>query len=511
MARARAGPPGKMVKKEDLEGESADNSDVESDGYEPENKLEVEVGGAGPASNTFGRWSPGEDEALREAVSTLGARNWKRIAVEFLKDKRTDVQCLHRWQKVLRPGLIKGPWTQSEDATIKACIVQGVTRWSEIAKRVDGRIGKQCRERWHNHLDPGITRGEWTEHEDQQLILGQRTLGNKWSRIAKEYLPGRPENAVKNRWNAATRKRRGDNWDPSAAPVGSAALIEAASRAAAAEKAQYRATMGKKSARAEGEGGEAPASASGEQGAADAADALAVLTGLAAAELTNAKRSTSKETAKEAQTAAKEAAKEVRIAAKEAVKEAKKLAKKMAAADDVGGKAKAAGGSGSGSGSGSSKKSAASKRNFSALGAAALLAAAGELAAASDAADVESALAAKRQRGSGLAVLRNSSSRPPSIETMVAAGAGNLTTPAGWVPTSKAISPSKKQLDSKEGVEELAEELAASNAISALQFLASAVVVGRDTAAKAASAGASAAVRAALAIAGQAAPSFSST
>jgi myb proto-oncogene protein len=25
---------------------------------------------------------------------------------------RTDVQCLHRWQKVLNPDLIKGPWTE---------------------------------------------------------------------------------------------------------------------------------------------------------------------------------------------------------------------------------------------------------------------------------------------------------------------------------------------------------------------------------------------------------------
>jgi hypothetical protein len=25
---------------------------------------------------------------------------------------RTEVQCLHRWQKVLNPELIKGPWTQ---------------------------------------------------------------------------------------------------------------------------------------------------------------------------------------------------------------------------------------------------------------------------------------------------------------------------------------------------------------------------------------------------------------
>lgn len=31
-------------------------------------------------------------------------------AAEYFED-RTDVQCLHRWQKVLNPELVKGPWT----------------------------------------------------------------------------------------------------------------------------------------------------------------------------------------------------------------------------------------------------------------------------------------------------------------------------------------------------------------------------------------------------------------
>lgn len=32
-------------------------------------------------------------------------------AAECFKD-RTDVQCLHRWQKVLNPDLVKGPWSK---------------------------------------------------------------------------------------------------------------------------------------------------------------------------------------------------------------------------------------------------------------------------------------------------------------------------------------------------------------------------------------------------------------
>lgn len=33
------------------------------------------------------------------------------LVAECFKD-RTDVQCLHRWQKVLNPELVKGPWSK---------------------------------------------------------------------------------------------------------------------------------------------------------------------------------------------------------------------------------------------------------------------------------------------------------------------------------------------------------------------------------------------------------------
>lgn len=55
-------------------------------------------------------WTPQEDEKLKQLVEQYGAKNWKKIA-SFLDD-RTDVQCLHRWQKVLNPALVKGPWVR---------------------------------------------------------------------------------------------------------------------------------------------------------------------------------------------------------------------------------------------------------------------------------------------------------------------------------------------------------------------------------------------------------------
>lgn len=32
----------------------------------------------------------------------------------------------------------------------------GVRKWAQIAEKLAGRAGKQCRERWHNHLRPDI-------------------------------------------------------------------------------------------------------------------------------------------------------------------------------------------------------------------------------------------------------------------------------------------------------------------------------------------------------------------
>ena len=116
---------------------------------------------------------------------------------------RSDVQCLHRWNKVLQPGLQKGPWTEEEDRILVDLVEEmggaSRVRWSELATDLPGRIGKQCRERWHNHLDPTVKKTPWSEQETIILAEAQNQLGNRWSEIAK-LLEGRTENMVKNRY-----------------------------------------------------------------------------------------------------------------------------------------------------------------------------------------------------------------------------------------------------------------------------------------------------------------------
>ena len=148
------------------------------------------------------KWKQSESQLLIDLVKRFGEK-WTRIE-EQIKTK-TAKQCMQKYKNLVKVER-KGNWAEEEDLLLMQWVeVHGANKWTECARRIDGRCGKQCRERWMNTLDPKVKRGGWTEQEQLEIYRKMQSNWSSWATISKS-LDGRTENAIKNYFYSSVRR-----------------------------------------------------------------------------------------------------------------------------------------------------------------------------------------------------------------------------------------------------------------------------------------------------------------
>jgi hypothetical protein len=104
-------------------------------------------------------------------------------------------------------------FTPDEDDVLRQLVAQhGTSDWTSLAQHVPSRTPRQCRDRWKHYLSPEVVVGNWTEDDDRLLLQKVDELGTHWAAIAQLF-PGRTDIGVKNRYISITGKKGKDAGD----------------------------------------------------------------------------------------------------------------------------------------------------------------------------------------------------------------------------------------------------------------------------------------------------------
>lgn len=148
-----------------------------------------------------------------KALHQLTLEDFTSISAEI---SQKPFLCMKKIREICETGsLSPGAWSEYEDEMLSTLPKSTRQKWGKIAKEINKSIysgmkvrsGKQCKERWVNHLDPRMKKDKWTHEEDQILLKLYKSYGNKWCDISR-ILGNRTDSSIKNRIKSIFNKQK---------------------------------------------------------------------------------------------------------------------------------------------------------------------------------------------------------------------------------------------------------------------------------------------------------------
>ncbi|OHT17131.1 Myb-like DNA-binding domain containing protein [Tritrichomonas foetus] len=97
-------------------------------------------------------------------------------------------------------------FSPEEDQKLKDLVAElGESNWNEVSARLGTRTPRQCRERFRNYLSPNLSNDPWTVEDDEKLKAMYVEYGPKWALIAT-FFPSRSDVNIKNHWAQMNNK-----------------------------------------------------------------------------------------------------------------------------------------------------------------------------------------------------------------------------------------------------------------------------------------------------------------
>mmetsp|Transcript_22926 Transcript_22926/g.32308 ORF Transcript_22926/g.32308 Transcript_22926/m.32308 type:complete len:639 (+) Transcript_22926:268-2184(+) len=153
---------------------------------------------------------------VTSSMSMMGTMSHKSTQSKEMNDEKDSItKGENMEERILSPSSSSaakrksGPktWTKQEDSMLLN-LVQSMRmpmKWSIVAQSMPERTGKQCRERYVNHLNPRLKNTDWSPSEDATIFHLFNTSGSQWAKMSK-MIPGRTDNGIKNRFHNLRRQ-----------------------------------------------------------------------------------------------------------------------------------------------------------------------------------------------------------------------------------------------------------------------------------------------------------------